>query len=58
MKIAVPDLLSNAYFPAEAAVKPGFFHSEKLDISLEMAAPVEEKAHAARRGTNQEGGIL
>jgi hypothetical protein len=32
------------------------FHSEKLDISLKMAAPVE--AHAALRRTNRGGGAL
>ena len=25
MKIAVPDMISNSYFPAEAAVELGFF---------------------------------
>jgi ABC-type nitrate/sulfonate/bicarbonate transport system substrate-binding protein len=48
MKIAVPDLISNSYFPAEAAVELGFFREEGLDVSLEMIAPVE-KAYAALR---------
>jgi ABC-type nitrate/sulfonate/bicarbonate transport system substrate-binding protein len=48
MKIAVPDLISNSYFPAEAAVELGFFGGEGLDVTLEMIAPVE-KAYAALR---------
>ena len=48
MKLAVPDMISNSYFPAQAAVELGFFRDEGLDVSLEMIAPVE-KAHAALR---------
>jgi ABC-type nitrate/sulfonate/bicarbonate transport system substrate-binding protein len=40
MKIAVPDLVSNSYFPAIAAVELGFFEREGLDISLEHIFPV------------------
>ena len=48
MKIAVPDLISNSYFPAAAAVELGFFRQEGLDVALEMIFPVD-KAYAAMR---------
>lgn len=48
LKLAVPDMISNSYFPAQAAVELGFFRDEGLDVSLEMIAPVE-KAYAALR---------
>src|SRR5919108_2132123 len=48
MKIAVPDMISNSYFPAEAAVELGFFKQEGLDVSLELIFPVD-KAYAAMR---------
>ncbi len=48
MKLAVPDMISNSYFPAEAAVALGFFRAEGLDVSLELIFPVD-KAYAALR---------
>jgi NitT/TauT family transport system substrate-binding protein len=48
MKLAVPDMISNSYFPAEAAVALGFFKAEGLDVSLELIFPVD-KAYAALR---------
>src|SRR6267143_1393127 len=48
MKIAVPDVISNSYFPAAAAVELGFFKQEGLDVSLELIFPVD-KAYAALR---------
>jgi NitT/TauT family transport system substrate-binding protein len=48
MKIAVPDLISNSYFPAAAAVELGFFKAEGLDVSLELIFPVD-KCYAALR---------
>src|SRR5271167_4353678 len=41
MKLAVPDLISNSYFPAVAAVELGFFEAEGLDVSLELVFPVD-----------------
>jgi NitT/TauT family transport system substrate-binding protein len=41
MKLAVPDLISNSYFPAAAAVELGFFREEGLDVSLELVFPVD-----------------
>lgn len=51
MKIAVPDMISNSYFPAQAAVELGFFGDEGLDLTLEMIAPVEKAYEALRDGT-------
>src|SRR3974390_2968764 len=48
MKLAVPDMISNSYFPAEAAIELGFFKAEGLDVSLELIFPVD-KAYAALR---------
>jgi NitT/TauT family transport system substrate-binding protein len=48
MKLAVPDMISNSYFPAEAAVELGFFQAAGLDVSLELIFPVD-KAYAALR---------
>src|SRR3954464_1539233 len=48
MKIAVPDLISNSYFPAAAAVELGFLKQEGLDVTLELVFPVD-KAYAAMR---------
>lgn len=41
MKIAIPDLISNSYFPVIAAVELGLFKQEGLDVSLELVVPVE-----------------
>ena len=48
MKIAIPDLISNSYFPAVAAVDLGFFAAEGVDAELELIFPVD-KAYAALR---------
>src|SRR6266480_1558304 len=50
MKIAVPDLISNSYFPAAAAVELGFFKREGLDVSLELIFPVDQAYAALRDG--------
>jgi ABC-type nitrate/sulfonate/bicarbonate transport system substrate-binding protein len=42
MKLAVPDLISNSYFPAVAAVEFGFFKEEGLDVSLALVFPVDK----------------
>jgi NitT/TauT family transport system substrate-binding protein len=47
-KIAIPDLISNSYFPAAAAVELGFFKKEGLDVDLELIFPVD-KCYAALR---------
>jgi ABC-type nitrate/sulfonate/bicarbonate transport system substrate-binding protein len=48
MKLAVPDMISNSYFPAIAAIELGFFKQQGLDVALEMIFPVD-KAYAALR---------
>jgi NitT/TauT family transport system substrate-binding protein len=50
MTLAVPDLISNSYFPAVAAVALGFFEDEGLDVSLELIFPVDEAYRAMRDG--------
>jgi ABC-type nitrate/sulfonate/bicarbonate transport system substrate-binding protein len=50
MKLAVPDMISNSYFPAQAAVELGFFREEGLDVELAMIAPVEKAYEALRDG--------
>ena len=51
MKLAIPDLISNSYFPAIAAVELGFFKREGLDVALEMIVPVENALAAMREGS-------
>src|SRR5579859_7407359 len=48
MKLAIPDMISNSYFPAVAAAELGFFKQEGLDITVELIFPVD-KAYAAMR---------
>ena len=48
LKIAVPDLISNSYFPAVAAVELGFLAQRGLDATIELIFPVS-KAYAALR---------
>src|SRR2546427_88886 len=51
MKLAVPDMISNSYFPAIAAIELGCFKQEGLDISLELIYPVDKCYAALRDGT-------
>ena len=48
MKLAVPDMISNSYFPAIAAIELGCFRQEGLDVALELIYPVD-KCYAALR---------
>ena len=50
MRIAVPDLVSNSYFPAVAAVELGFFKDEGLDADLQLIFPVPKAMEALRDG--------
>ena len=50
MRLAVPDLVSNSYFPAEAAVELGCFAEEGLDVELELVFPVDRAYEALRDG--------
>jgi ABC-type nitrate/sulfonate/bicarbonate transport system substrate-binding protein len=48
MKIVIPDLVSNSYFPSIAAVELGFFKQEGLDVELELVFPVNKSYEALR----------
>ncbi|MBN9062678.1 MAG: nitrate ABC transporter substrate-binding protein [Rhizobiales bacterium 65-9] len=50
LKLAVPDLVSNSYFPAEAAVELGLFRDQGLDVSLRLIFPVNKAYEALRDG--------
>jgi ABC-type nitrate/sulfonate/bicarbonate transport system substrate-binding protein len=50
MKLAVPDMISNSYFPAIAAIELGFFRNEGLDVELELLFPVDKTYMALRDG--------
>jgi NitT/TauT family transport system substrate-binding protein len=51
MKLAVPDMISNSYFPAIAAIELDCFKQEGLDVSLELIFPVDKCYAALRDGT-------
>src|SRR3954467_3116980 len=51
MKLAVPDMISNSYFPAIAASELGCFKQEGLDVELELIFPVDKSYVALRDGT-------
>ncbi len=50
MKVAIPDLISNSYFPVVAAVELGFFKREGLDMTLELVFPVDRALETMRDG--------
>ena len=50
MKLAIPDLISNSYFPALAAAELGFFEREGIDVSAELIFPVDRAYEALRDG--------
>ena len=50
MKLAIPDLISNSYFPALAAAELGYFQREELDVSVELIFPVDRAYEALRDG--------
>src|ERR671915_173177 len=50
LRIAVPDLVSNSYFPIIAAVELGFFKEEGFDASVELLFPVPKTFAALRDG--------
>jgi NitT/TauT family transport system substrate-binding protein len=49
--LAVPDLVSNSYFPAIAAVELGFFRAEGLDARTELIFPNYRAFEALRDGS-------
>src|SRR3954454_21241292 len=50
MKLAIPDLISNSYFPALAAAELGFFAREGIEVSAELIFPVDRAYEALRDG--------
>jgi NitT/TauT family transport system substrate-binding protein len=50
MKLAVPDMISNSYFPAIAAAELGFFREEGIDVEVELIFPVDKAYMALRDG--------
>ncbi|HEX2928205.1 MAG TPA: ABC transporter substrate-binding protein [Candidatus Binatia bacterium] len=48
LKIAVPDLISNSYFPIIAAVEMGFFKQEGFDASVDLLFPIPKTFEALR----------
>ncbi len=50
MRLAIPDLISNSYFPALAAAELGFFEREGLEVSAELIFPVDRAYEALRDG--------
>ncbi|MBN9084495.1 MAG: nitrate ABC transporter substrate-binding protein [Rhizobiales bacterium 62-17] len=51
MKIAVPDLISNSYFPAVTAVHGGMLAARGIDASVDLIFPVNKAYEALRDGT-------
>ena len=51
MRIAVPDLVSNSYFPAVAAVELGFFKAQGIDMELDMVFPIPKAMEGLRDGS-------
>jgi NitT/TauT family transport system substrate-binding protein len=50
LRVALPDLISNSYFPAIAAVEMGFFKAEGLDATVELLFPVPQTMADLRDG--------
>ena len=50
MRIGVPDLISNSYFPAVAAVELGYFKAEGVDAELRHVYPMPMTMEALRDG--------
>ena len=48
LRIAVPDLVSNSYFPIIAAVELGFFKEEGFDASVDLLFPIPTTFEALR----------
>lgn len=50
IKIAVPDLISNSYFPVIAAGELGFFRAEGIDASIVLMSPADKAYWALKNG--------
>ncbi len=51
MRLVVPDLISNSYFPVLAAADLGYFAAEGLDIAVDLLFPVSDAYKALRDGS-------
>jgi ABC-type nitrate/sulfonate/bicarbonate transport system substrate-binding protein len=50
LRIAVPDLVSNSYFPIIAAVEMGLFKEQGFDASVDLLFPIPKTFEALRQG--------
>jgi ABC-type nitrate/sulfonate/bicarbonate transport system substrate-binding protein len=50
LRLAVPDLVSNSYFPVIAAVELGLFEAQGLDAGVQLLFPVPRTMDALRAG--------
>jgi len=50
MKLILPDMISNSYFPAIAAADLGCFAAEGVDIEVELITPVDKSYEYLRDG--------
>lgn len=50
MRLAIPDYISNSYFPVIAAVELDLFRQQGLDIELELVFPVTRAMQALQAG--------
>src|SRR5574341_1136614 len=50
LRIAVPDLVTNSYFPALAAEELGYYRAEGLDARVELVGPATKAVAALRDG--------
>ena len=48
--VAIPDIISNSYFPAIVAVEMGYFREQGVKASIRLVAPVERAYEALRAG--------
>ena len=48
--VAIPDIISNSYFPAIAAVEMGYFREQGFNASIRLTAPVERAYEALCAG--------
>ncbi len=51
MKLVVPDLISNSYFPRGGRGRPGFLPARGLDLQVDLLFPVSDAYQALRAGT-------
>jgi NitT/TauT family transport system substrate-binding protein len=51
LRLAIPDLVSNSYFPAVAAATLGAFAEQGLDLGVELISPLNNCIDALRDGS-------